>query len=149
MSLSMQYLAGLFDGEGWISVKKFKNKKSNDDIYYKPCLGIHMNGFDLLKKIHDKFGGRLHKRKNFINRPTTEWVLSGAYRVLKVLKILYPYLNIKKKQAKLCMLLCKTYGIRKGPTGSYKKRYIKLPQYIIEKRQKFLTQIKAEKLMVQ
>jgi len=148
MGLSMQYLAGLFDGEGYISVRRFKKSKNYGGFYYNPIIGIHMNGFNLLKKIHEKFGGRLYTRKNFVNRPTTEWVLSGARRVSDALKLLYPYLNIKKKQAKLCILLCKTFGKVEGPGSYYKKKYFKLPMNLREKRQKFIAQIKAEKSMV-
>jgi len=144
----MQYLAGLFDGEGYISVRKYKKNENYDGFYYNPIIGIHMNGYNLLKKIHNRFGGSLYIRKKFVNRPTTEWVLSGAHRVSNALKLLYPYLNIKKKQAKLCILLCKTFGVVKGPGVTYKKKYFKLPMNIKHKRQKFVMQIKAEKSMV-
>ena len=72
MNLSLEYIAGLFDGEGWITVSK--NKKT-----FIPIVGIKMNGFNLLKKLHNEFGGYFYQRKNYINRPLTEWTLKGAY----------------------------------------------------------------------
>jgi intein-encoded DNA endonuclease-like protein len=52
VQLSIEYIAGLFDGEGYITVNK--NKKT-----FVPVVGIKMNGFNLLKALHNQ---------NIINR---------------------------------------------------------------------------------
>ena len=139
MSLSLEYIAGLFDGEGWITVNK--NKKT-----FIPVVGIKMNGFNLLKKLHNEFGGYFYQRKNYINRPLTEWTLKGAFQVIPFLKKIKPFLIIKKEQAQLCLELCNTFSIRKS-NGDWIKK-IKLNKNIIDLREKFKNQIKEAKTKV-
>ena len=100
--ISLDYIAGLFDGEGYITVNK--NKKS-----FVPVVGIKMNGFDLLKTLHIEFGGYFYQRKKYVNRPLTEWILRGSFQVIPFLKKIEPFLIIKKEQAKLCLELCNTF----------------------------------------
>jgi len=139
MKLSLQYIAGLFDGEGWITVN---NNKEN----FVPTVGIKMNGLYLLKELHQKFGGYCYERKNYINRPLTDWSLRGAFQVTKFLKKIEPYLIIKKEQAQLCLKLCKTYSIRDDKNNWIKK--IKKTKNVIDAREKFIKQIKEAKLKV-
>ena len=139
MNLSLEYIAGLFDGEGWITVSK--NKKT-----FIPIVGIKMNGFNLLKKLHNEFGGYFYQRKNYINRPLTEWTLKGAFQVIPFLKKIEPFLIIKKEQAQLCLELCNTFSIRKS-NGDWVKK-IKLNKKIIDAREKFKKQIKEAKTKV-
>jgi hypothetical protein len=139
MNLSLEYIAGLFDGEGYITVNK--NKKA-----FIPVVGIKMNGFNLLKKLHNEFGGYFYQRKNYINRPLTEWTLKGAFQVIPFLKKIEPFLIIKKEQAQLCLELCNTFSIRKS-NGDWIKK-IKLNKNIIDLREKFKKQIKEAKTKV-
>jgi hypothetical protein len=139
MNLSLEYIAGLFDGEGWITVSK--NKKT-----FIPIVGIKMNGFNLLKKLHNEFGGYFYQRKNYINRPLTEWTLKGAFQVIPFLKKIEPFLIIKKEQAQLCLELCSTFSIRKS-NGDWIKK-IKLNKDIINQRETFKKQIKEAKTKV-
>jgi hypothetical protein len=139
MNLSLEYIAGLFDGEGWITVSK--NKKT-----FIPIVGIKMNGFNLLKKLHNEFGGYFYQRKNYINRPLTEWTLKGAFQVIPFLKKIEPFLIIKKEQAQLCLELCNTFSIRKS-NGDWIKK-IKLNKDIINQRETFKKQIKEAKTKV-
>ena len=137
--ISLDYIAGLFDGEGYITVNK--NKKS-----FVPVVGIKMNGFNLLKNIHTQFGGYFYQRKNYINRPLTEWTLRGALQVSNFLTQIEPFLIIKKEQAQLCLELCSTFSIRKS-NGDWVKK-IKLNKDIIDLREKFKKQIKKAKTKV-
>ena len=139
MNLSLEYIAGLFDGEGWITVNK--NKKT-----FIPVVGIKMNGFNLLKKLNNEFGGYFYQRKNYINRPLTEWTLKGAFQVIPFLKKIEPFLIIKKEQAQLCLELCNTFSIRKS-NGDWVKK-IKLNKDIIDLRETFKKQIKEAKTKV-
>ena len=137
--ISLDYIAGLFDGEGYITVNK--NKKS-----FVPVVGIKMNGFDLLKTLHIQFGGYFYQRKKYVNRPLTEWILRGSFQVIPFLKKIEPFLIIKKEQAKLCLELCNTFSIRKS-NGDWVKK-IKLNQNIINIRNNFKNQIKEAKTKV-
>jgi hypothetical protein len=139
MNLSLEYIAGLFDGEGYITVNK--NKKT-----FIPVVGIKMNGFNLLKKLNNEFGGYFYQIKNYTNRPLTEWTLKGSFQVIPFLKKIEPFLIIKKEQAQLCLELCNTFSIRKS-NGDWVKK-IKLNKKIIDAREKFKKQIKEAKTKV-
>jgi hypothetical protein len=139
MNLSLEYIAGLFDGEGYITVNK--NKKT-----FIPVVGIKMNGFNLLKKLNNEFGGYFYQIKNYTNRPLTEWTLKGSFQVIPFLKKIEPFLIIKKEQAQLCLELCNTFSIRKS-NGDWIKK-IKLNKKIIDAREKFKKQIKEAKTKV-
>ena len=139
MKLSLEYIAGLFDGEGWITVNT--NKRN-----LVPTVGIKMNGLNLLKELHKMFGGYCYQRKTFVNRPLTEWSLRGAFQVTNFLKQIEPYFIIKKEQALLCLELCETYSVRDIKKKWIKK--IKKTKNIIDARQKFTHKIKKAKLKV-
>jgi hypothetical protein len=140
VNLSLEYIAGLFDGEGYITVNK--NKKS-----FIPVVGIKMNGFNLLKKLNVQFGGYFYQRKNYINRPLTEWTLRGSFQVIPFLTKIEPFLIIKKEQAQLCLELCKTYSVRNSENKWITPKQ-KITKNIIDIRQKFITQIKESKTKV-
>ena len=139
MNVSLEYIAGLFDGEGYITVNK--NKKT-----FIPVVGIKMNGFNLLKKLNNEFGGYFYQIKNYTNRPLTEWTLKGSFQVIPFLKKIEPFLIIKKEQAQLCLELCNTFSIRKS-NGDWIKK-IKLNKNIIDSREIFKKQIKEAKTKV-
>lgn len=132
-------MAGLFDGEGYITINK--NKGS-----FVPVCGIKMNGLNLIKTISENFGGNFYSVKKYVNRPTTQWSIRGAYQVKNFLLKIEPYLIIKKEQAKLCLELCDTYSIRNSENKWIKK--IKLNQKIISLRKEYISKIKEEKLKV-
>jgi hypothetical protein len=140
MNLSLEYIAGLFDGEGYITVNK--NKKT-----FIPIIGIKMNGFNLLKKLNTEFGGYFYQRKKYINRPLTEWTLRGAFQVIPFLKKIEPFLIIKKEQAQLCLELCNTYSIRNSQNEWLTPKQ-KMTKSLINTRQKFIKQIKEAKTKV-
>jgi hypothetical protein len=140
VQLSIEYIAGLFDGEGYITVNK--NKKS-----FVPVVGIKMNGFNLLKNLNNEFGGYFYQIKNYINRPMTEWILRGAFQVIPFLTKIEPFLIIKKEQAQLCLELCKTYSVRNSQNKWITPKQ-KITKNIIDIRQKFISQIKEAKIKV-
>ena len=78
MQLSIEYIAGLFDGEGYITVNK--NKKA-----FVPVVGIKMNGFNLLKNLNNEFGGYFYQIKNTLlkqlnyNKLFYNSILKGSY----------------------------------------------------------------------
>ena len=140
MNLSLEYIAGLFDGEGYITVN---NNKGN----FVPTVGIKMNGFNLLKSLNIKFGGYFYQRKKYINRPLTEWTLRGALQVSNFLTQIEPFLIIKKEQAQLCLELCKTYSIRNSQNKWITPKQ-KMTKDLINTREKFIKQIKQAKTKV-
>ena len=139
--ISLEYIAGLFDGEGYITVNFHSTKKQ-----LIPVVGIKMNGLNLLKELREIFGGYCYQRKNFVNRPLTEWTLRGAYQVLPFLQSIEPFLHIKKEQAQLCIELCNTYSVRQSDGKWIKK--IKLNSNIINFRKQLTKKIKTAKGLI-
>lgn len=102
------YLAGLFDGEGHISIYK-KNHCQSDcnwtqDFLYYPVVKIGMTaGWDILRKLQKIYKGTLYLRKY----PTDQqkdllvWTLRGQENILKFLNAIAEHLIIKEKQAKI------------------------------------------------
>ena len=101
------YLAGLLDGDGCIYANKRSrstrgkvNGKSYETFMYFLTVEISMCSYDAMKKIHEWFGGTLTVQKSRTGRPYYHWRVWNDAAV-EVLKLIYPYLIIKKKQAAL------------------------------------------------
>jgi hypothetical protein len=97
--LSLAYIAGLFDGEGCISIDK-ASKQGKDHPRFQLHTTIHLREGDVLKQIQKIFGGSL--RPNKIRNPnhalTWRWRLSSK-KAMYFLKCIYPFLCFKRKQA--------------------------------------------------
>lgn len=88
------YLAGIFDGEGYINLAKRKY------IHFR--LGIANTHRPLIEWIASKIQGSkvyTHKSKNPQWRDDYRWCLDGNLRVRSVLKVLFPYLIVKREKA--------------------------------------------------
>lgn len=99
MEFSPQYLAGLFDGEGWVSLRGQKNKKSHSI----QC-GIGMS--DTVIIAIAKFlgvGYRLQKSKKSNNKDMYHLVLAKKETISSFLNLIIPYLIVKKRQAEIML----------------------------------------------
>ena len=102
------YFAGLFDGEGYITIerrrgKKYENRKDNS-LYARASIEIiNREPLELAREI---WGGVLyeHKRKEKNQRMLYTWILS-CRMAGRFLKDIYPYMKIKHKQAELIFKL--------------------------------------------
>lgn len=107
MKLSVQYLAGLFDGEGCIHIAKIINKTTG-----RPSFGVRaifcMIHRPIIEKIAEQFGMSFCKlRKDKFN---AKW--RNAYQVQicgrvarEFLISILPYLQVKKEEAELAIKL--------------------------------------------
>ena len=103
------YIAGLFDGEGCVLIKRTKT-----NTYIIEC-NITLTDYTPLKFIHDNFGGCLIKRKL---RPNTNFIQYG-WQVRSVLAktfiaTILPYSKIKRKQMEMCLEFRKYMEINTG-----------------------------------
>ena len=98
----ISYIAGLFDGEGYVTCKK-KPTKRNDrggkvyDQWYIRC-EISMTDRDVIEWIHESLGFGWSKEKRYNNKPKykKQWRWSCGYRdALKFAKLMWPYARIK------------------------------------------------------
>ena len=127
--ISLNYLAGLIDGEGFFTVNYRKIKQSSSGLSHEhiPVVGIHMTATKLITQIQKEYGGYIHKRMG-TNRMRYDWNLRQAIKIYPFVKKILPYLRVKHPQAKLMIELCKTYKF------FTKKKIFKLSKEIIDKR---------------
>lgn len=114
MELDIQYVAGLFDGEGCISIGKGMflggyARYSEDYIRYQLAVGMAMTYRPVIEQLSRQFGGRFaggHKTdraKAFPNRrPGFAWGLSSGPAAAFLVKI-EPYLIVKQEEARVAI----------------------------------------------
>ena len=94
------YFAGLFDGEGYISVNVKDGERGGTGVLY---VGVGSTDFPVLEDLRRTFGGCLTKMRissRSSKRLSREWKITNGGAVA-FLKAVYPYLRIKKRQAAL------------------------------------------------
>jgi len=120
MNITKQYIAGFIDGEGYMGIIKKSSKACIAGYYYTPALKIAQvaKNDEVLRAIQKFIGyGHLEARttKQFNASNSTSLEIRGMKRVIPILEKLYPYLIVKKKQAKTLM------DFAKLPSGTYNK----------------------------
>lgn len=104
------YLAGLFDGEGTITInsgysKKYVQQNRNTDMGYGVLVRIGMNDAKSIKQYHDFFGvGQYFPEKSYKGyRAMHRWQSRNQEQVKGVILKLEPFLRLKKPQAQLAL----------------------------------------------
>jgi len=97
------YLAGLFDGEGYIGITRMVSQKG----YIGYCLyaGVNMVDKEPPELFHKYFGGSLNLRQAYkdpATRPTWRWQVESK-KAYEFITILQPCLRVKKQKAKLAI----------------------------------------------
>lgn len=92
------YIAGIIDGEGHISMRSDNHGE---------LIIIRMRSDKVLQMIKDKFGGSLTRSfdKKY-NTSIFQFVIANK-QANNFIKIIYPFLILKKENAKLCLKLRK------------------------------------------
>jgi len=127
---TISYLAGLVDGEGYVGIKKnltsVRSGHSKSPLYHEG-IQIRMVDESAIKLFKKVFGGSYYKEtehSKYSKRPLYCYKISDL-SAAKALKILLPYLTIKKPQAKLCLKLRKSKESKRakqrGNLGGRKK----------------------------
>jgi len=101
--MEIAYLAGLFDGEGCISIQQSKNVKGIFNYCLK--LIVHMNCKEIIDILQETFGGSVYIRKD----KSYAWECTGT-EADETLKLIVPYLIEKKKQAELGIDYSEIFG---------------------------------------
>lgn len=116
--LEYAWAAGFIDGEGTITLKRFKSHYTIKKIHYQPFISLgqanHIGHFDAVRKLQKLFGGSLSEWKNKPPRlPTLSWcmVSRGAVECLKKIR---PYLQVKGQHADLLISYYEIAGLRKS-----------------------------------
>ena len=101
------YIAGFFDGEGSISINKFRANNPNYKCpHYILTVTLTNTNLEIIEEIHEKLGASKQMRKREWGK--SHWKtcyawMASANKALIVLKLIRPYLKVKAKQADLAI----------------------------------------------
>ncbi len=117
MSISLEYVAGLFDGEGWARVQtpgmrdgvQTQGGKNRVFPSYQIVAGIAMTYKPIMLTIHEQFGGTLHgddhyRRKDPKNRTIYRWHVQSR-KAQAFFSAIFDHLIVKREQVELCLQL--------------------------------------------
>ena len=128
MTLSAEYLAALIDGEGYVGIVKFSDKRHRVEHRLTPYVQVAMTqANDLLEEIASTFHGWLSKdiyRKN--NRPIKRVTVAGHRNVKPLLNLILPHLRVKKRQAVLVLKFIINSEVGRGYNDTTLKRQIEI-----------------------
>jgi hypothetical protein len=99
---SLEYFAGLFDGEGWVRIDNHFKQAVTGNVRYQLTAGIAMTHMPAIRMCWERFGGFYRGDKGFQeayakNRIIYRWniVTNGAYDFLKAIQ---PFSIVKRSQ---------------------------------------------------
>lgn len=107
MDLDIRYVAGLFDGEGWVTLGKTNLAKryhySDGYVRYQLHVGIAMVHKPLIERLHQTFGGHIaytarQERQSDKTRGSFKWGLASLPAAEFLAKI-EPHLICKREEA--------------------------------------------------
>lgn len=130
----LAFIAGVFEGEGSISISNLSNKSWNKRTDYSLKVRISNTDRPLLNWIVDKYGGKIHKSGTVNNKIVWAWSIH-AQQAETFLKIMMPYLICKKERAKVAL------EFRKTKDNGHRKWY-RIPQKISEMRESIYLKLK-------
>ena len=130
----LAYITGIIDGEGYIGIKRDHVKGRGINPVFYERISIASNSKDILEFISNFLGvGKMyiHKHSKLSKKAYWSWETSNL-KAVYVIKMIYPFLRIKKPEADLVLKLSKNKV----------KKYGTLPKEVIEYREKLYQGIK-------
>lgn len=99
--LEPQYLAGLFDGEGCVSLARGRGnwiRQLHVGITWQPTV----------EQIKQQYGGNIYtpNKQKDSHKQTHTWIVTRKRDIVKFLGDILPYLHEKKEQAEIMHRLC-------------------------------------------
>lgn len=106
----LAYIAGIIDGEGTIAL--CPAQRGNSKPSFQLTVKVSNTNEWLIQWLHFSFGGSCYAKKIYgeNDKQQWEWAL-WTVRASEFLKLIYPYLRLKKPQAELAI---KFQGARRG-----------------------------------
>lgn len=97
----LSYIAGFIDGEGCLTVS-FSKRPRNVTVFSARVVIVNTDK-PIINWLLKKIGGSCRKKQNpkAHHKMSYHVTLSAQHRVVKFLKAIYPYLKVKKRQAKI------------------------------------------------
>lgn len=110
------WLAGFIDGEGCIEIHRHRKKYNNKYYFVQfPRVIIANCNKETMKYIHKlmDYKGSFYSQEQKINWKILYRLSFVKQNAIQLIRLIYPYLKIKKEQAKICLLWNKTIKNRK------------------------------------
>lgn len=103
-ALNLAYAAGLFDGEGSVFIARGRTNRNKSGLYFSLRIEFGNTNEQAVRWMQCYFGGSVYERYADIDTRRTLWAwhLRGQ-KALGFLKVIVPYLRIKKSQAELAI----------------------------------------------
>lgn len=116
--ITKQYLAGFMDGEGCIGLYKHKDNRTKNGFTISALVSIGNTDKSLLNEIQKLSNGVVvdHKHKNNNAKMLYNLQIQNHQDIISFLELIYPYLILKKEQAKLMIDFCKKRVKSQGKT---------------------------------
>ena len=109
--IDIAYISGVVDGEGCIGLNVNKCKSYSS---YRIKVAVCNTNEWICRRLKSYFGGCVSKEiRNGNRKPIWIWFISGN-KALMCLNVIYPYLHIKKPQAKIAIKYQSTRNHKKG-----------------------------------
>jgi hypothetical protein len=125
MSIDAAYAAGILDGEGSISLTRIQKNR-----WPSPVVSVSSTDYELLEWLRERWGGCIVHKRTYAEHhtPSYTWSLTDR-RALGFLKIIRPFLVIRRKIARCDLLLgeylsCTPRNGRYTPDLMAKKRLL-------------------------
>lgn len=135
--IDLSYFAGVFDGEGCISINK--RIRNGRPLFQLVCV-LLMAEPEFLAKFHYLFGlGHISKtkRQKETHKERVRWSM-GDSQAVEFIKMIYPYLRLKKMEADVALKYHKTFDKK-----IYKK--VGVPENVLKIRQSCMEELSAIK----
>lgn len=140
-NIDLAYIAGLFDGEGSISLARLGHKVWSKRSDFSLTVRIHNTRKDVLEWVSQTVGGKVYVASNHppngYNK-VYQWLMTGPTSI-KLLIQLKPFIKIKNQQIEVAIAFQQTKEIV-GAKRQFRKG---VPQDITEQRFALYEQLKA------
>lgn len=137
------YLAGIIDGEGYVGIKKTNNRTDCQNPQYHERIQVRMIDETAISFLTEVLGGNYYKEtehSKYSKKPLYCYQASDK-TAASIIKKLFPYLIVKKRQANLILKLRESKENKKSfLRGSPSKR--PMNPKIVEYRESLYRQIK-------
>lgn len=110
--VDIAYIAGIIDGEGCISIWRRHRVKSSDVYYTAICVSMGMTSEWMIRWMQMLFGGSVYKNKRHpLHKDSWQWNVRNE-RAMEMIKLILPYLKLKRGQAELAIKFHEAKAIR-------------------------------------
>lgn len=124
-SEQIAYLAGIMDGEGTISLSRTSDKTMKRKTSFRPFIAVVNTNIELIHYLHEITGlgtvSKLYVSKNKKHRSFKRWTV-WTRQAEQIVKLLIPYLRVKKEQA---LLFLELLSIQKHVPGLSDEEWFK------------------------